>query len=447
MSKARRATKGKSKAHAPDQSSESSGDVDEMELEDAVILISRRHLELPGPLLPIISHYVMIPTVEQRARGFFQAHSKHWLRNTDLLAGMVSQTQGDEPLLASMYAVGLASYSNYVHSDKLMARAREGYMGALRLTNAAIMSPNDAKKDSTLFATIILGIYETIAGNTARSVQAWESHVRGAAALVEFRGLEQFKTDAGQRMFFQVTSNMVIICLQRNIAMPVGIVELRNTAEQIMQVSRVLWDLSGIMIDVTVLRADVRERRIERPGVIIEVALSIDKRFEDAFDNSPPEWRYTTEHTDDRPDLVWKKTFYRFPEAWVMQIWNGMRACRIILHEIILDELYSGSSVPGPESDLQESSTIAICLKMQRDILRSIPRDHPSIDRSGEPGSELAGGHHASTLWSLYQVGAMSLATERVKKWVVQRLRLFSEEGGIRQAAILASSLDTRKHI
>lgn len=446
-SKARRATRGDRNPHALVQSIESSGDVDGIELEDAVISISRQHLELPGPLLSTISHYVMTPTVEQRARGFFQAHSKYWLRNTDLLDGMVSQTQGEEHLLASMYAVGLASYSNYVHSDKLMARAREGYTSALRLTNAAIKSPTDAKRDSTLFAIMILGIYETIAGNNARSVQAWESHIRGAVALVEFRGLEQFKTDAGQRMFFQAMSNMLILCLQRNIMMPAGIIDLRNAAERIIQPSHALWDLSGIMIDVTVLRANVRESRIELPSVITEVALSIDKRFEDVFSHPPPEWRYTTEHTDDSPHLVWNKSFYKFPQSWILQIWNGMRACRIILHEMILEQIYSSSSIPGTKSDLQESSSVAICLEMQRDILRSIPRDRPSTNHSGEPGSELAGRHHAYILWPLYQVGVMSLATERVKKWVIDRLRLLSEEGGIRQAAVLASSLERREHL
>ena len=442
----KRTAKGKGEPRATVETIESSDEVNERELENAIILISRQHLELPGPLLPTISKYVLTPTVEQRARGFFQTHSKYWLRNTDLIDRMASQTHGDEHLLASIYAVGLASFSNYVHSDKLMARAREGYVNALRLTNTALGSPSAAKKDSTLFSILILGIYETIAGNTSRSVVAWESHVQGAVALVAFRGLEQFNSDGGQRMFFQVMSNMLIICIQRTIAMPKRIIELRNAAEQMIQASRALWSLSGIMIDVTLLRADIQAHRIVQPSAIIEVALSIDKRFEDIFSNPPPEWRYTTGHTDDRPDLVWNKTFHLFPEAWVLQTWNGMRACRIILHEIILDQLFSSSSVPDTESDMQESSSIAICLEMQRDILRSVPRSRPSVGRPAESRS-IGGGHHAYILWPLYLVGAMGLATERVKNWVVERLRLLSEEGGIRQAAVLAASLDRKEHL
>lgn len=431
---------------APVQSTESSSEVDERELEDIIILISRQHLELTGPLLPTISHYVMTPTVEQRARGFFQAHSQHWLRNTDLLDNMASQTHGDEHLLASIYAVGLASFSNYVHSNRLMARARKGYVNALRLTNTALRSPTDAKKDSTLFAILILAIYETIAGNTALSVIAWEWHVQGAIALVEFRGLEQFKSDAGQRMFFQAMSNMLIICIQRKIPMPPRLIELRDAAEQMIQASRALWNLSGIMIDVTVLISDVQDRRIVLPNAIIEVALSIDKRFEDIFSDPPPEWRYTTEHTDDRPDLVWNKTFHQFPQAWVLQTWNGMRACRIILHEMILSQLRSSSSVPSSEADQQEISSISICLGMQRDILRSVPRSSQSVIPPDSPRS-IAGGHHAYILWPLYLVGAMGLATDRVKRWVVERLRLLSEEGGIAQAAVLAASLDRGEHL
>jgi hypothetical protein len=298
----------------------SDGEIDGLELEDAFISVSRQHFELPVPLLPTISSYVMTPTVEQHARGFFQAHSQLWLRNTDLLDKMISQNDEDEHLLASMYAVGLASLSNYLHSDQLMAQAREGYVCALRLTNAALKSPSEAKKDSTLFSIMILGVYETIAGNTARSVVTWESHVKGAIALVEYRGLEQFNTDAGQRLFFQVMSNMLIICIQRTMPMPPRIVELRNAAEQIIQSSRAIWNLSGIMIDVTILRADIKVGRLVQPSAIIQRALSIDKRFEIAFSDPPLEWQYTVEHTDDRPDLVWNKISHKFPQPWVLQV-------------------------------------------------------------------------------------------------------------------------------
>ena len=87
------------------------GGIDEPAIEDAVILFSRRHLEFPGPGSLSIPSYYLSPTVEQRARGWFQTHSQHWLRNTDILESLTSQTQGDEHLLASMYAVGLASFS------------------------------------------------------------------------------------------------------------------------------------------------------------------------------------------------------------------------------------------------------------------------------------------------------------------------------------------------
>ena len=411
------------------------------------MLISRHHLEPPGPLFPTISQYIMTPTIEQRARGFFQTHSIYWLRNADILDRIVSQTHGDEHLLASIYAVGLSSFANYVHSDKLMARAQEGYVNALRLTNAALSSPTNAKNDSTLFAILILGIYETIAGSTAWSVIAWESHIQGAVALVAFRGLQQFSSDAGQRMFFQVMSNMLIVCIQRNIPMPQSIIELRDAAKHMIQGSRALWSLSGIMIDVTVLKANVQERRIVQPSAIIEGALSIDKRFEDIFSNLPPEWQHTTKYTDDHPDLVWNKTFYQFAQSWAPQIWNGLRACRIILHEMILHQLLSSSLAPDVEWDQQESSSVAICLEMQRDILRSVPVSCPSTGHPGEPQPMLVGRHNTYILWPLYLVGAMGLATERIKTWVVERLRLLSEEGGIRQAAVLAASLDRREQL
>jgi hypothetical protein len=135
----------------------------------------------------------MFPTIEERALGLFNTNSSTWLRNFDVTHELCTQTSTDEHLLASMSAVGLATFSHSIHAPELMVRARREYVSALRLTNAALRSPIEAKKDSTLFSVMILSIFETVTGNNDRSLAAWAEHVNGAAALVKLRGKDQFK--------------------------------------------------------------------------------------------------------------------------------------------------------------------------------------------------------------------------------------------------------------
>jgi hypothetical protein len=84
---------------------------------------------------------------------------------------------------------------------------------------------------------------------------------------------------------------------------------------------------------------------------------------------------------------------------------------------------------------------------MQRDIMRSVPKNRLTPKHPGEPKSVLAGSHHAYILWPLYLVGSMSLAADRVTAWVVHRMKILSEEGGIRQAAIFAAALEQKEQI
>jgi hypothetical protein len=463
-SKAKAARAKAAKAKARDQASrqrtvpilepppEHDNEVDEPAIEDAVILFSRRHLEFPGPGPLQIPAYYLSPTTEQRARGWFQTHSKHWLRNTDILESLVSQTQGDEHLLASMYAVGLASFSNHINSHELTSRARKGYVSALRLTNAALRSPTAAKKDSTLFSIMILGIYETVAGTNAQSVLAWTSHVNGAAALVDYRGVEQFNSESGQRLFYQVVSNMMISCLQRTIAMPKRIIELRDASAKIMLTPKPIWNVADTIIDFTSFRADVREGRLVGPREIITKALELDQRFIASFSNPPGDWRYETIFTDQSPHLVWNNVYHRFKYDWAPPVWNGMRTCRIMLHETIRDQLLVSASAANPvftpdDADAQESASVSICIEMGRDVMRSVPQHDPTQDLTQDltqPKTVLAGTHHAYIIWPLYLVGGMDVAPGNVKTWVVRRLKIMSEEEGIKQAGVLATYLEQR---
>ncbi len=70
----------------------------------------------------------------------------------------------DDTLVAGITATGLAGFANTMKSAEIMLLARE-YAIALKLINKALGSPEDALKNSTLLAVLILAIFETTAGS------------------------------------------------------------------------------------------------------------------------------------------------------------------------------------------------------------------------------------------------------------------------------------------
>lgn len=74
----------------------------------------------------------------------------------------------DDTLKASITAAGLAGYANSIKSSRLVAQARREYATSLQKINAALRSPSEAVKDSTLLSILIVAIFETIAGAKER---------------------------------------------------------------------------------------------------------------------------------------------------------------------------------------------------------------------------------------------------------------------------------------
>ena len=403
-----------------------------------------QHLKL------LIPSAQVFPTINERALGYFVTHSSAWLRNFDLVDAICSPSHVDKHLLASMSAVGLASFSSSAHAPQLMIRAQRDYVKALQLTNAALKSPSEVKKDSTLLAVMILGIFETVAGSNGKSLAAWAEHINGAAALVKLRGEEQFNSQAGKRMFLQVTSNLMLSCIQRTIPMPEHMVVLHKSAESFMDTENPAWQLSSIIIDFTIFRAAIQNREIVGPRAIISELLDLDQRFIAVFENLPEEWRYQIIYTDENPHLIWNGRYHVYKEFWIAHIWNGMRTCRIIVHETIQDQLLLASSALEPpftasESLVQNQASEDIMIQMRDDILGSVAH-HTQASTPPSMGI-LEGSRTYFVLWPLYLAGAMKMTTPSIRQWAITRLRDIAETAGLRQALVIAEYLISRKHI
>jgi hypothetical protein len=441
--------------------------------------------------------FSIAPTIEERATGFFFSNFVIGVQgptrgHLDHLENVYNTDDMDDNLLASMKSVGLAGYSHAVHAPQLMKDARQEYMKALRLTNLALRSPRDVKKDSTLLAIMILGIFETVTGCNQRSLNAWAEHINGAAALVELRGLEQLRTPAGRRMFIQVTSSLLISCIQRRLALPAHIIELRAEAAKHLNTTEPAWRVQESMIAFADFRSKTRAGVITDPQAILSKALEIDGTLLELFSDVPPGWEYETVYTDADPDVVFNGRYHVYYDYWVAQLWNAMRTIRILLNEQIRGVLLQGfSSRPplflGPEYTAQLQISTDVLFELAADILASVPQhlgyvskptpqtpapntatpassdqtssrflwtdfdeSSPALpwmhcDISSKPMIRASGGYFL--LWPLYLVGCIDITTEPVRRWVVKNLECVGRTMGIQQALVLSSVVERQEEI
>jgi hypothetical protein len=264
--------------------------------------------------------------------------------------------------------------------------------------------------------------------------------VDGAAALVKLRGMEQFQTEAGRLMFGQVMADITASSLQRSVAVPEYLIEMRAVIGEGIGAEHPEWEAWGLVsdiIDFTIFRAaltaaDAANVRAEE---IVAKALELDERFRARMEKDLPDaWQYEVVYTEEveMPELVWDGEYHTYPSVLTLQIWSGMRSCRILLHEII-----RGHLPPFPTTLATVSANVLE--QMQADILASVP---PRFASSPAGKSLRNGDPNGLVLWVLYLVCIMDQTTEKVRTWVVQRLRGIAEEMGLVQASLLAGLIE-----
>ncbi|KAK1750691.1 sterol uptake control protein 2 [Echria macrotheca] len=245
-------------------------------------------------------------------------------------------------VLASMTAVGLMGIAIMTQSRDMMEAAQKSYGTALRLMNHALADPAEAIKDTTMLSVLILGVFEMMTENIPRTktIEAFQEHVNGAAALAMMRGPAQFQTSAGKRMFSMLCQRVVISCIQRAMPVPEPIVQLfheMNKANSPTDPS--VW-ITAMTFEGLQIRYDIKRGAMTDPEVIVETLISLEERYESLLMQLPPEWHYRTFKLSRHHPAVFNGFCHLYPSLWHATAWNSLRTTRIIILETILSEIY-----------------------------------------------------------------------------------------------------------
>ncbi len=396
--------------------------------------------------------------------------------------------QGSSCLLASVIALGSAGVTKATSGPPISAQTHYRYQKALQLTNAALSSESEVRNDSTLLAVNLLGTYEILTG-CQKSLRAWHDHVQGAAALLQYRGMQPFETAEGGRLFMQTCGLLATSCLHRRFRIPLYIHQLTALADQqVPDPEDRVWrafrlflrfgDLYGRLLPNNELRSP------EEAESVIQEALNLDRDTLALLDDRSPDWSYETVLTDG--PLVFAGRVHVYPNHFTAQQFNMLSCRRIVLHDILLKALRSH---PDRQSLRLEASTVQriqnaskIVRQLQLDILASVPQhvDPAFLQLDGvshlfaRRASTCLGDtlwvnfSHVKDLnpwrsrrrhdpplppvrtscgyaiqWPLYMAGAADAVNSELRIWVTNILRSVRHTMGIKQAAILADTLET----
>lgn len=432
----------------------------------------------------------LLPTTEDRATSYFISNYAVGIIVPGITNDEIATTTHffdilDPTLTASVKAASLASYAHHVRSTQLTNESRYQYMKALQMTNAALSTPGEATKDSTLLSTILLGLYEVLTGPNERSLKDWAEHAHGAAALLKLRGRNQFQTPFSRRMFLQATGGILASCLQWNIRVPQHVVDMIDDLAELMrglsEYAKLGIEIFQIMIKFNQFQCDIREGLITDPEEIIAMALELDAPLQEVYDDHPPEWVYETfTQPDDlnSENIIYKGQYHIYNNLYVASVWNNLRLFRIMLNQTIRGYLLEGFSAKPPRFTETRHTTLfqqstEVCYKMQADILATVPQSlgyirtvrisdetssigsfsnssSPSSDGemtthiiSSTPNGPRSGGY--SLLWPLWYAGFIDLASEDVKEYCITNLRRVGEDMGIQQANVLAKVIEKNR--
>lgn len=417
--------------------------------------------------------YLLAPSIEDLSKGFF-FYKYVFAYDSSSGTTNVCDEPADDSLVASIRALGTAGISVESGAPDLKDEAGRQYLVALHQTNAALRSATEVKKDKTLQAVMLLGIFETVTGSKPQSLTAWSNHVHGAAALLKFRGPEQFDTVAGGMLFLQTMVGLTNSCMQRGMPVPEHVHTMRIEARNhLKDPEDPIWHFTEAMMFFTDFWSNVKQQIITDPETILKRGKELDEEFVSIFAGPPSGWEYHTVTSEDDVDIIFARSYHVYRNYLMAQMWNAMRCFRLMIHGIICGLLRDPDRVTGYDSQErleQLQSSGRVVLQLQYDILASVPQHlgykpaanesrstdntpslwsqfatrlhcpfHTSV-QSGLPIVRLGGGF--TLQWPLHAAALMETIPGPVRPYCIKILRLLNRNQGVRQAELLATILE-----
>ena len=314
----------------------------------------------------------------------------------------------------------------------------------------------------------------------------------GAITLARLRGHDQFQDPIGRRMFMQLTSTILMNCVQNDTRVPPGLLQLRRNATQYTDAKNPKWQYSEQVIRFVELRVAIKEGVISGTD-LISSSLRIDSDLRSISVDMPPDWMYKTILATGTSSDMYRAYFDVYPDRRVTQNWNNIRLIRILLNEMILKQCQEEvDSFPHTifsldcKTELQKARDTIISLS--EEICASVPQytrllghpndlvspnhssrkrdfqdksvseasnsssssswhSRPAIIPEGTDYSSFEASRCYSLLFPLYVAGQSTVCPELMRNWIIDRLHFIGSTIHIKEAGLMVGFLERREKI
>lgn len=191
------------------------------------------------------------------------------------------------------------------------------------------------------------------------------------------------------------------------------------------------------------------------PERIISTALALDAEYEIWARTCPLQYIYQTITLKEKTDDVFSDHYHVYSSIWIAAIWNNYRSARILVNELILDQLnhlYQNnpeSSILWDDNCFYENQILtsnSTLLQLCHDICASVPYFLGYNPDNGGRADQLPKSVNGNLLlWPLYTAGVTGMVSDMMRCWVSGRLQWITDVMGIRQAAPLAYCMARRQ--
>ncbi|KAJ5915930.1 hypothetical protein N7454_010837 [Penicillium verhagenii] len=340
----------------------------------------------------------------------------------------------------------------------MMLKARHEYSKALSETNQALADVAMSKRDDTLAAVVLLGMFEVLTCSDGSFIDRWMKHMEGATQLIEFRGVDQLGRREGLDLFTQLRAQIHIGKIyQEKYSSPL-LFQLSEDAMKYRDLNDHIIDELGLeVIRLSNFCASMKDGSVTDPGEIIRNALIIDANLTSLFLSVPASWNYRTVKVplyDGEPitRAVWGDSYHIYGSLAASSMWNNYRSARILVHELIIDTV-KALDASAEDTDRRQQHALAsqsrvIAHQLVEDICSSVPfnlgagteaDDGNDIEASAPFQVTAAGGF--SLMWPLLIAGNSGLACKELRQWIINCLDKIGHSMGINQALAMAHLL------
>ena len=391
-------------------------------------------------------------SIDFQARDAFFAYyiaSRCW----DFLKPYYHPTDSPQYLTLAIEAVSLAYLWHQVYSDDALATARQKYVSALRMTNKTLKSSEkEATKNTVLMASLLLDLYEKITDSEPRNNKSWTSHVDGALALVNFRGLDHFQSPSEFGILIRLSLHYVVGCVASGAPVPETLNIIQTCIGKRQGVQDPMFRLSNLMIEYANFYSEVR-RGVLSNDELIELSIELDGKLQTLDFELPPSWQYTTVFLDHPSDQTFDLHYDLYPNARVCQARNILRVLRILLNEFLIEnypssltsERYLSSAGVAQDNIEILTSYICACVPQYVDCDSAARHRLPTPEYPQEAAtSHSHSPNHQQECYRLIfplYIAGRSQALPDVKTWIIKQLQYISNHFHVRNAGIVAKML------